>query len=360
MNKQFLRPWLILGVTIFSLIILECMARIVSPAKPYHVLLPFFADSRREVHINLGGLSRVAIQSTNGWGLRGDEPPLSEWKKYLTIVTIGGSTTQCFFIDDHKTWPYLLQEELKRRYPKVWVGNGGLLGHTTRAHIIFMKEIIPQIKPDIVILLVGANDLGFSLSENRQDCGSRFDDYKSSWKRSLISKSRLIQILSIWKLRLFKDAYIEKRQGPEKFIPQPLKGAPTPLPDDLKIALPCLSQYRKNIEEIINLGKSMKVRVIFLTQPSLFDDTPYWRNMEGGFYWIKKPAAKFSAATHWRLLDIYNQELIEVCKTKDIEYLDLASLIPHSDLYFYDSVHFTEKGAELVAQKIFEFLKIER
>lgn len=68
--------------------------------------------------------------------------------------------------------------------------------------------------------------------------------------------------------------------------------------------------------------------------------------------------ANYPQATHWKLLDIYNKELMEICKDENVECVDLASLIPHSKLYFYDITHFNEKGAELVAEKITEFLKI--
>ena len=41
----------------------------------------------------------------------------------------------------------------------------------------------------------------------------------------------------------------------------------------------------------------------------------------------------------------------------NVECFDLASSILHSDLYFYDPVHFTEKGAELTAKRVAEYLK---
>ena len=65
---------------------------------------------------------------------------------------------------------------------------------------------------------------------------------------------------------------------------------------------------------------------------------------------------KLSAATYARLLDIYNKELIDICDTEGVECLDLASSVPHSNDYFYDAVHFNERGAEIVAENVAEFL----
>ena len=63
-----------------------------------------------------------------------------------------------------------------------------------------------------------------------------------------------------------------------------------------------------------------------------------------------------SAATYWRLLDIFNKELLKVCQAEGVKVFDLASNMPHSDMYFYDSVHFNERGADMAAEKIAEFI----
>jgi len=102
---------LLSGSTIFALISSEFILRIISPPSPFSPLVPLRPHHKMELHVNLKGISPVVSNSTNKWGLRGEEPP-SEWEKYYTIVTIGGSTTQCFYLDNYKTWPYLLQEKL--------------------------------------------------------------------------------------------------------------------------------------------------------------------------------------------------------------------------------------------------------
>lgn len=88
----------------------------------------------------------------------------------------------------------------------------------------------------------------------------------------------------------------------------------------------------------------------------LFDDTPYYRGIEGKFNWINTSKYTLSAASYWKLLNIYNQELMKICSEQGVECFDLASVVPHSNLYFYDAVHFNERGAELVTQKLTEFL----
>lgn len=352
-RKFIIRLTLVLVSIILSLIILEFIQRLISPMSIFSPLIPLRPKENKELHVNLRGVSPVATNSTNKWGMRGDEPP-SDWDTYYTVITIGGSTTQCYYLDDRKTWPYLLQEKLKKKYAKVWVGNGGLDGQSTRAHIIFMKDVISKIKPNAVIFLIGANDLLLSVSEDIRLYGSDFD--KTSLKYKIFASSRLLQVLQICKLIIFNKATMVKRTGHGNYEPALLREKEMPLPKDLKLILPSLSEYRENLQKIINIAKNLRVRVIFLTQPLLFEDSEYWREIEGKFYFIKRTRHALSAATYWNMLDIFNKELIKVCRANNIEYFDLASDIPHSNLYFYDPFHFNEKGAELVAKEVTGFL----
>src|SRR6185369_11074013 len=107
---------LLLASTVFSLGLLELALRIVSPPSLFSPLVPLRPRNRLEIHTaGLKGVSPTGLNTTNRWGLRGDEPP-ADWQNHYTIITIGGSTTQCFFLDDHRTWPYLLQTRLRRQY----------------------------------------------------------------------------------------------------------------------------------------------------------------------------------------------------------------------------------------------------
>jgi lysophospholipase L1-like esterase len=53
----------------------------------------------------------------------------------------------------------------------------------------------------------------------------------------------------------------------------------------------------------------------------------------------------------------YNDKLIEVCKARGVEYIDLASRLPKDTTAFYDDAHFNESGAKMVAEAIFEYLR---
>src|SRR5690606_34256959 len=96
--------------------------------------------------------------SKNGLGFRGSEFP-DKPASYLKIITIGGSTTECFFISDDKVWSKVLEDSLAKDFGKVWVNNAGLNGHSTFGHRILLEDIVAPLKPDYVFFLVGVNDI---------------------------------------------------------------------------------------------------------------------------------------------------------------------------------------------------------
>jgi lysophospholipase L1-like esterase len=108
---------------------------------------------------SLKKLDQNIIHKKNSLGFRGEEPP-KNFENYLTIITVGGSTTECFYLSDDKQWTYVLGMNLKNHFKKLWINNAGLDGHSTFGHIVLMEDYIVKLKPKIVLFLVGINDMG--------------------------------------------------------------------------------------------------------------------------------------------------------------------------------------------------------
>ena len=65
----------------------------------------------------------------------------------------------------------MLQDELNRRQTRhrIWIGNAGKSGLTTRDYIVQLRHLLPQLERlDRVILLVGINDLALRLSQDEE------------------------------------------------------------------------------------------------------------------------------------------------------------------------------------------------
>jgi lysophospholipase L1-like esterase len=352
-RKSLLERLLLLGVSsLIGLLAIELTLRAVSPGSVFSPDIELIPYQHMEIQVDLPDMSPVAVHTTNKWGLRGEDPP-ADWDDWFTIVTIGGSTTHCFYTDDDRTWSHLLQENLRESDSLVWVGNGGLSGHTTRAHILFMREVVPVISPDMVVLLVGTNDAANSTRETRADLDIR--DERTTLRYRIFASSRLLQVLYRW-VQINWGGVHSLSENLPPYEPQPMQGPEMELPDDIRELCTTLDDYAANIRTIIRLGREEGVRVVFMTQPYLWEDNEYWRGIEESYYWEASDESRLSAATAGRILDAFNRELLSVCAEEGVPCLDLASLVPHSPEAFYDAVHFNETGSAMVARFLSEFL----
>src|SRR5574340_484118 len=74
-------------------------------------------------------LDKLIYTSRNHMGFRGDPSP-KNFAEYVTIIAVGGSTTACEMISDHKTWCDLLAAKLKSKINFLWLNNAGLDGQS--------------------------------------------------------------------------------------------------------------------------------------------------------------------------------------------------------------------------------------
>src|SRR3989338_4357426 len=106
----------------------------------YYVWPPYFHSTLKPLSDITPGIKGESRFIVNSKGVRGDELALDSRYK---ILALGGSSTECTFLDQAEAWPFLLQERLTRAASRgrVWVGNAGRSGNTTRQHILQMKYL---------------------------------------------------------------------------------------------------------------------------------------------------------------------------------------------------------------------------
>lgn len=350
---------LLLSSIFVCLIILEVFLRLVIPASVFHPGLELIPFLNNEIIVDLPGVADRVHHSTNKWGLRGDPIP-KNWDSLTSILTIGGSTTHCMYLSDDDTWPALLQKYLRQDNPSIMVQNAGLDGHTTFGHFLMMTEVVPVIKPKIVMMLVGVNDLNVAVRRSYH----RADDPLARTLLSfrLFAYSRTLQVLFKWyQILLEKVPIVDRTEygSPRIYQPKPFERNNFE-PDLLSSAESLTAEFHYNLTDIIGTARTLGIRLLFLTQPSLYDDIDYWKGIKAHWFNFENDSSAFSAATEWKLLAVFNQVLIDVCKCEGVACFDLASAFPHNSEYFYDHYHFNELGAELVAQEIYSYINESR
>ena len=303
---------------------------------------------------------------TNSLGIRGDE--FSE-RQHYRILAIGGSTTECVYLDQGKAWPHLIQKRLSEFTGlNIWVGNVGVSGHNTRDHIVYMKYL-PQQYPrvDAVMILVGVNDLSISIShpDYRPDLlqspgGEGEVVRKAFYMRPSRFEKWWYRRLALWNLwgtvqrAYFSGPRQDRRGNIQKTRRDHRKDAM--IVDQLPDLQPGLAEFRRNLNTLVDLAAANSVRLIFLTQPSIWrEGLPAW---EAGFLIMGKVAhPQTPGKTEYYSVKVladamarYNQVTLEVCRIRGVECIDLAAMLPKDLTVFYDDVHFNDRGSRMVAE----------
>lgn len=371
MPKKLFFSFVLLFISLTITIVgLEIILRIWHPPQlqlqGQNILLTRNKIIENNYHFNSNKLQNHIIIKRNSLGFRGPEPPLN-FGKHLSIITVGGSTTECMFITEGKTWTDLLQTNLSSDFPNIWINNAGIDGHSTFGHVELIKQYIGRLKPNYVLFLVGINDLAIG-KNHEQDLEQIVKEEHSinNIKDKLISKSRILLYIQ----------YLKSQKGTHDFTAlsdsvlsnQDILNTKTPYKtisnEDILYFQELLLEYKKRLETLISLTKSYSIQPILITQPAAYG---FGIDEITGVDLEKIIVADFTenqisrkGSDKWKLLELYNQTTKEVANEFNIPLIDLAKDMPKNTLYYYDYIHFTESGtqkvSEILAKKLTEIL----
>ncbi len=344
---------ILIGILV-SVVLLEGLLRIFQPieyrVKANKIKLP--RDKKYQfTNDKTDKLDRIIYTSRNHAGFRGELPP-PNFAEVLTIIAIGGSTTECTLISDGKTWCDLLAKKLMGRFKPVWLGNGGLNGMSTYGHITFVEDYIIRLKPKVALFLVGANDIG--LETYRTDDLNYFKKpisgvLASGWEMLLNHSEVLDYGINFYRY------YKAKRMG----LVQPildfrrLKQVEVP-PEQVQAILQehqekFLKSYAQRLTKLIELCRDHHIEPVFITQPTVFGNLI---DPLTGVDLAKAESWGWNGKVLWQILELYNDVVRDTCRQQQVYVIDLAREMPKSTAFYYDTYHFTNAGCQEVAEII--------
>ena len=298
-------------------------------------------------------LDKSIVHTVNSLGFRGPDFPANR-DSVMSIMTVGGSTTECAYINDGKTWTDVVYRQLRASIPSLWMNNAGLEGHSTYGHIVLMKDLIQKIRPDVVMFLVGVNDMRRG-DLTASDKSNMKDQYKNVF--TFISQnSELCNTI----INLLRAREAGKRNLNGRYVDFSAKREDTLVCDEKFIAQylaeddAYLTAYRQRVQTLVDLCVQQQMLPVLITQPTIMGagrDSATGVSLENF-----KVTEKVNGKLFWRSLEKYNDVVRSVAAQNGIPLIDLANVMPKSSLYFYDLVHFTNEGCEEVGRILSEEL----
>jgi hypothetical protein len=321
------------------------------------VTRPFVYRPRLEVTFHpdpqiLGGTRAPSRFSTNTRGMRGPEWDEAAYK----VLCVGGSTTACIYLDDADAWPGRLMALLNERSRgrRYWVGNVGKSGHDSFQHLELLRRLPEARAVDALVILTGVNDFNRSLrlTPATRRRLARIDIFDSGGPPSplLPYLKQTVLYRSAAHLRPARRGIdVEDARG-AVYARRRAERQRTPRDHPLGPLGEPLRGYADQLGEIAGWCADHRVRCIFLTQPTLWQD-PMPPELEAITYStpIGTSGRTLSAADAARGMAAFNDALLELCRERSLECVDLARALPKDASIHYDQEHFTIRGAEAVA-----------
>ena len=381
---------------VLALVTVETALRIIYPAQlKYYVWPPYLWHHFKPDTTILSGISNSSIFSINSYGVRvggcniiketdivrptGD----NEGSKGDYLLCLGGSTTECLYLDDNKTWEAQIAWQAKQASDSSlrFIGNIGKSGCTSTENYIHLKYCVSQYKKiNTVVLMTGVNDLLKRLSRDtlyRNDYRItrlvedslvhtifELNEHKAWWRRLALFHFVQSTYYRMYKLNqkdstaLYLDDTAEvyftwrlKRQHASAYI------------DTLPDMLSALNNFERNLNLIIDEAEKQKLEIIFVNQAAIWKDTMSAEEQRvlwmGGIGNFKNPYNhKYYTTRALRQgISLYNQRLAEVCHKRKVKLIDLDSQLPRALDIFYDDCHFNEAGAKMVGRIIYNGIK---
>jgi len=209
-----------------------------------------------------------------------------------------------------KGYPEILQKMLSSRIPMKnhIVFNGGVPGYTSYQGLRYFKTELLAYHPDIIIVCYGWND-------HWQSGNGLPDKLQRTREKTSNIFPRTIALINHLLLRIKQNNY--SCVGPK---------------ESMRVSI---TDYEKNIREIIRIGQMARITIVLLTAPSL-DGPQEW------------------TATH----QDYNRVVRKISKDKKLPIVDLVEEFHNREDLFIDPIndkcHYNWKGSEIIARKLFE------
>ena len=311
----------------------------------------------------IAGLDETVSVKFNSLGFRGPEPP-EDWSEHLTIICVGGSTTQCIYLSDGTTWPDRLASQLANDFGNTWCNNAGIDGHSTYGHLELLDQYLAVLRPKLLLFYVGLNDVDRNdLSIYDRDTlreKARADDSPSrSLQRFLLRRSDAFALLDNLRLQwsarqkgLTHSEPIGHRQLMKDSSIAPLTQSVREQWLQARDPI-CLTGYESRLRLLIERCRNLQIECVLATQPVLYGigvDELTGIDLEA----IR--VGEVDGAAQWNLLQRYNQVTVKVGDEFKVPVIDVANKLPKSSRYYYDLTHYNIEGAERVASIMYEGL----
>ncbi len=284
------------------------------------------------------------------------------------IVFIGGSTTECRYVDDSLRFPSLVGKKFQQSGYSVNTFNAGVAGNHSLHSLNTLTNKILHHDFQVAVLMHGINDL-VHLSYN----GSFTNDEKTPTRRTIetVAKpafddidfyffsnkgvlKRLEKSFQVLFPRLHYELLSVKVKASSQ--QQPLEFGWEKLQP---VGEAHFGEYRDNIRSFVALCRANQITPVLMTQFNRVLEKEFLENPAFQPYTVKLEASGTSVTAFCASYQRLNRIVREVAAEEGVLLIDLEAAVPKSKEWLYDMVHLHGEGSKRVAEIIFRKMETE-
>jgi hypothetical protein len=339
-----------LGLGLVTAATCEIVLRIYNPVdlpqRGTQIVLPVNKRVIFENPVPNSRLDREIVVTYNSLGFRGPDPPV-DWQSVYSIVTVGGSTTHGARQRDGLDWPSHVRTALAEEFENTWVNNAGLEGNSTIGHRFLLEQFLLRLRPRMVTFLLGVNDQG-PYNQERFDARQRPDEQPLVHR--IVARSELLStLLVVWRLAHAQRMGLRHWEFDLSSMPVVDLASEDREGVLARHRAEYIEPYRERLTGLMRACKREGIEPVLITQPSFWGDG---RDPRTGIEVGPLETLDYSASLAGEVLDLYNETTREVARDEGVFLIDLAREIPLDSTYFYDWIHYTNEGSEMVGRAV--------
>lgn len=269
------------------------------------------------------------------WGFRGAGIDPSQ----VTILTVGGSTTNQLYLPDDATWQAAMARDLAAAGHPVVVANAGIDGQSTIGHLRALTDWFPHVpglKPRFILFYVGINDVhadGGAVDALQHASRVKwFRQHSALWQAG----AKLAGAFTARRARLnhqrvdFAAARWTDTPAQPEWKPE---GHRT------------VAAYQDRLRALARQSHAMGAVPVFVTQTRAD-----FKVVDGKVLGMVEGEGGLNGVDHYRRLSAFNRATHEVCADEGLLCLDLAREVTFEPGDFYDYLHNTPQGAARIGR----------
>jgi hypothetical protein len=283
----------------------------------------------------------------------------------FNVVFLGGSTTECVYIDDTLRYPGQVADRFAKAGRKVNTYNSGVSRNTTMNSLNILVNKVIRSNFQVAVLMHAINDytlLGYYGSYYFDEDGNQRANLVSvnspnEFLRKELENGGIPHRMKIALQSLYPHLYVRMHDALHHAL-----NPDAPLRLDFEnmklrpLGQAQFDQFKYNLTTFVAICRANKITPVLMTQPNRIIPENFYQIPAFKYHRDKFEASGISIEAYCDGYVRMNQIIREVSAEENVKLIDLDRTVPKSKELMYDIAHLTGEGATLVADVIYASL----